>query len=612
MISLSKARAKFSSIKIKFTVITVLISLLSYGIAAFLSTQWLSEEIADDYKEKTVLMGTHIIHDLETAMISNNHGGISDVLNIYRNYKGVEELRVFNLKAQEIFFEEISPPESRVKETLETGKPIHFHKEINKKEVVSYVIPIVNKPECHNCHGKSEVLRGAILLSLNQEQMQQYIGQEKQKYFILFGLIAIMVGVATIIAVNRLFLKPLSLIQKGTEAIERGEFQYQIPVKSKDEISILGEKFNRMAQTLRDKKEMLWEQVMLLSRSQKEWQETFDSVTDLIAVIDNDFNIIRANRSFYEYHSLPLFVEINKKCYEIIGTCSKSDCSHKKPLRNITPVADELADPKTGRILQISNFPCYSSDGDFIGSIFVAKDITEKKENEMKLILSERLSALGQMASNIAHEINNPLATIRVCAEGLLNRMKKDAFEPSLFKDYLKMIKEEVMRCNSITTNILSFVRKTSNEKKEIDINGVLDKTLEMISLQDKLREVDVVKIYNEEMLSYHGYEGELRQVFLSIITNALDAMENKGRLILETNMNGGDAMFVNISDTGPGISSNHIGLIFDPFFTTKLEKGGTGLGLSIANKIIKENKGKIEVISEEGKGTTFTITLPL
>ena len=110
----------------------------------------------------------------------------------------------------------------------------------------------------------------------------------------------------------------------------------------------------------------------------------------------------------------------------------------------------------------MTTFPYFAPDGAIIGSIHVSRDVTEEKEQEMRLIMSERLAALGQMASGIAHEINNPLASIAGCSEGLLSRIKKGQYDTKLFKTYLNIIQEETFRCKSITTAMLSFVRKTT------------------------------------------------------------------------------------------------------------------------------------------------------
>ena len=130
------------------------------------------------------------------------------------------------------------------------------------------------------------------------------------------------------------------------------------------------------------------------------------------------------------------------------------------------PTTREIHHPGTGKVFEVSLFPYYSPEGNFAGSVVILKDITEKKEAEMGLIMNERLAALGQMASGIAHEINTPLATIAACNEGLLNRVEKENIGSLLFRSYLKIIEEEIERCKKITTGMLSFVRRTDLEKK--------------------------------------------------------------------------------------------------------------------------------------------------
>ena len=157
---------------------------------------------------------------------------------------------------------------------------------------------------------------------------------------------------------------------------------------------------------------------------------------------------------------------------------------------------------------------------------------------------------------------------------------------------------------------MLSFVREKTYQKKEININESLDKTLEIIGFQGRLKGITVIKNYAKAIPVVHASEGELRQAFIAIITNALDAMQDNGTLTLETGIED-NMIFIKSSDTGRGIQSEHIDRIFAHFFTTKDEKGGTGLGLSIARKIITDNNGSISVTSAIGKGTTFKIALP-
>ncbi len=358
-----------------------------------------------------------------------------------------------------------------------------------------------------------------------------------------------------------------------------------------------------------------------ISGSQKEWQDTFDNITDLISIHDRDFNIVRINRAFSEHFGQPEMV-LNRKCYQVFHNCDMPvpNCPHKTTLSGCVNATEEVHDPKTGRTFRVSTFPYNANDGSLFGSIHIARDITAEREREMHLIMSERLAALGQMASGIAHEINNPLASMAGCAEGLLNKVRKGKFDPEIFENYLNIIEEEILRCKNITTSMLSFVRTSTYEKREININEMIDRTLEIISFQGRMQEVRTIRKYSEKAAVYYGNEGEIRQVVLAIITNALDSMDDRGTLTLETagvpsacsEKDGIErgSVLINISDTGPGIPPENIERIFKPFFTTKSEKGGTGLGLSIAQKIISKQNGEISVSTGEGKGSTFRIVL--
>lgn len=618
MLSFSRLRSGMSSLMVKATLIAIPSSLIIFSITAYLSSQFAAREYKKHYREKANLIWTHIIDDIEQAMVSEAHGFILKTIELYRRYDEVKEVRVFNQKGQEVFSQKPGPPDLRVEETLRTGALIQSQKEIGQRECDSYIIPLKNKPECHQCHDKNEKVRGALLLTVSKEKMNTGLSQLKRKYYILLVFIFTAISAIAIFSANRLVLRPLRRLQKGTEAIEKGDLRYQIPVETRDEFGSLTANFNSMAGKLRSlfeeldqKNKQLTEQFVICSLSQKEWQETFDCITDQISVVDTQFNIVKANRAFREYLSLPLDGPIDKKCYEIVSTCSRLNCPHKESMMTQKPVMEERRDVRTGNIFQVSVFPHFSADGNYTGSIFIGKDVTAAKEKDMRFIMYERLAALGQMASGIAHEINNPLATISACTEGLLRRIEEENIGSLLFVSYLKMIEEEVNRCKKITTSMLSFVRKPSDEQQELQLHETLEKAVEMLEFQGRLRKIELIRNYQKEIPMIRVNEGGLIQVFQSIIGNALDAMDGKGTLTLGTGKHESEAYAI-ISDTGPGIPPKHINRIFDPFFTTKEDRGGTGLGLSIAEKIIKENRGKIDIISEVGKGTTVKITLPL
>jgi PAS domain S-box-containing protein len=386
--------------------------------------------------------------------------------------------------------------------------------------------------------------------------------------------------------------------------------------------TVMGDKLLAIFSDLTDRKKAEKEREMLLSdirqaleavtRSQKEWQETFDNITDMISIHDKNFNIIRANKAFSENLGLHPRDVIGRKCYELMhhGALSPiAACPHERSLMDRTLAAEEVHDEMTGRTLQVTTYPYVAPDGELIGSIHIARDITEEKEREMKMIMTERLASLGQMASGIAHEINNPLSSVMMCAEMLLMQVAKDRYDHAQFERYLKTIDEEVQRCRDITTSMLSFARQTSMEKQDVDLQLLLDKTVDLVGFQGRLKNVQVVKRYGPKVL-VKGSEGELRQVMLVLVVNALDAMKNKGTLTIATERT--DEMCrVHVGDSGPGIPEEVRQKIFQPFFTTKTDSGGTGLGLAIAHRIMTNHQGSIEVSSEPGAGATFVVSLP-
>ncbi|MDA8423826.1 MAG: PAS domain S-box protein, partial [Nitrospiraceae bacterium] len=348
--------------------------------------------------------------------------------------------------------------------------------------------------------------------------------------------------------------------------------------------------------------------VNVVNRSQKEWQDTFDSITDMIYIHDKNFTILKANKAYAAYLDFQPKEVFQKKCHALFPHGASSPmlgCSPQRTGDVAKPFLEEIVDAKTQRIFNVSTFPYSSPQGDIIGSIHIARDITDRKENELQLIMKERLASLGQMASGIAHEINNPLESVMISAEALLMRVDRGQYDQAIFKKYLQIVDDEVLRCREITGNMLSFARRTSVDRSSVDVHPVIDSALKLIGYQGRLKQVVVERVYQGRPL-IRGNEGEFRQVIVALVVNALDAMENKGTLTIETGIQADNA-YIKISDTGPGISRENLTKIFSPFFTTKAATGGTGLGLPIAQKIIASHQGSIQVVSEQGHGATFT-----
>jgi two-component system, NtrC family, sensor kinase len=247
-------------------------------------------------------------------------------------------------------------------------------------------------------------------------------------------------------------------------------------------------------------------------------------------------------------------------------------------------------------------------------AVVLVEDVTLAKRLERQMLLTERLSTAGRLAAGVAHELNNPLATIAGCAEALRARLREQGLEAAPeFADFphdLGLIEEEAYRCKEITGSLLQFVRDPGSRRAPTDLNAVVAKSLELVAHQSRFAQSRIETALAPHLGEVTVNEGQLRQVFLGLAANALEAMDGEGTLLVRTHAVDTEVE-VEFQDHGPGIPDDLLARIFDPFFTTKPPGQGTGLGLAIAQGIVNDHGGRIDVTSEPGKGSTFRVVLP-
>jgi len=237
----------------------------------------------------------------------------------------------------------------------------------------------------------------------------------------------------------------------------------------------------------------------------------------------------------------------------------------------------------------------------------VKQQMVELKQTQAQLVQSTKLAAIGELAANIAHEINNPLTTVLGFASFIAERLPTE--DP--MREELGLIQEEASRARDIVRDLLQFSRQRDFRPEPTDVNTVLEQVVAMVRRQGALNTLGVTEEYAPDLPMVEMDVPRIKQVFLNIINNAVFAMKAGGTLTIRTAA-AGDSVRIAFADTGPGIPADILGRIFDPFFTTKPEVSGTGLGLSVSLGIVQSHGGTIEVASEVGRGSTFTVTLPL
>jgi len=355
-----------------------------------------------------------------------------------------------------------------------------------------------------------------------------------------------------------------------------------------------------------------------LRKAEEDWRNSFNALDDAMLIIDRDYTIEKMNSS-----GLALFNKqednlAGKKCYKVIRNRDKycTDCPMKTALKSKKPYTIERHDEVLGKYFSVKAAPILDENNKVVKCAYVIRDTTREvkaRENEkalqQELNLTSRLASIGEVAAGIAHEINNPLTGVIGFAQ-MLAAMEM----PEQMREAVDVINDGARRTAGIVQKLLTFARRNKTTKEYVDINAVLNSTLDIRAYEMKTNSIEVVSRFDPDLPKTMANTGQLQQVFLNIVINAEQAMAMAhvtGKLSIKTEIVN-SKIRVSIADNGVGITKENLNKLFDPFFTTKGDNGGTGLGLSISYGIIKEHKGKIKVKSIAGKGATFIIELPI
>ena len=360
-----------------------------------------------------------------------------------------------------------------------------------------------------------------------------------------------------------------------------------------------------------------------VSRTEREWEQTFGAIRDGIAITDPDYKIVRVNQAFLDMFGLTEEEEaIGQRCchifYGATGPAPRFRCHQIMRTGQTAPVeVDNLVIPGT---YHLSLFPLHDEQGEFLGLIHSVRDVSEECAMRDLMTRNERLVAMGRLAASVAHEINNPLFSIRNCLALLDDVIPDD--EPS--RSFLHLAKSELDRLARTVRNLLDFVRPSEEPRSLVYLNQVLEKAIFMTGKQMEYAHVTIVREFTPDLPPLLASADQLTQVTINLILNAMEAMSDGGQLRIVTRPGPQwdhveaapervvDTVQIIVSDTGSGIPQEYLEAVFEPFFSTKEQVKGVGLGLPISHGIVHHHHGTIDVQSEVNVGSTFTITLPL
>jgi signal transduction histidine kinase len=361
--------------------------------------------------------------------------------------------------------------------------------------------------------------------------------------------------------------------------------------------------------------------------------------TAAIVILNTDFEIVEANDPYLKAVNKSKEDVIGRYCYETSHGYSVP-CSSSRPDMKC-PLVETLRTGRSAHVIHehpepgghfkfcnLVTYPLKDQNGEIHRIIEVWRDITEQlsyrwdkrvkelKSDLQKLVQEDRMISLGKLAASCSHEINNPIQGLLMFSylmQEILAEGKPSSKDLEQFKKHLSFMSRELERCGNIISGLLSFARETPKEFKEIDLNDVLNSVITLTRHKMELRNVDMTTRLYPGLLMIKGDDRELQQCFLNLIFNSIEAMPNGGQLRIISDLKQDKKnVRVEVQDTGYGISKENLEHIFDPFFTTKGEGKGTGLGLSIVYGVTKNHKGKINVNSKVGQGSSFVLEFPL
>ena len=357
-------------------------------------------------------------------------------------------------------------------------------------------------------------------------------------------------------------------------------------------------------------------------RSRRELENTFDSITDLVAVSDRRGRIVHVNHAFASRVGSTRDQLLDRPLTDYIGPdltlwLAEHESDAAGP-RGKEPANREIIDPQLKGAFLVTITDLLNEERERAGSVIVARDLTpqakleaEREELRRRLTQSEKLAALGQFVAGIAHELNNPLQGVL----GHLELLRTTGAFPKQLRREVQTIYREADRAAKIVRNLLVFAGSRRLARRRVSLNAVLHKIVALRGPVLRAQNIEVVRHYDDKLPRVQSDPLLLHQAFLNIVMNAEQAVVatgKGGRIEITTSVNrAGDRIIATVRDTGTGIPSDSLSRIFEPFYTTKEVGKGTGLGLAIAYGIVQEHGGQIVAANHPDGGALFTVELP-
>jgi len=550
---------------------------------------------------------------LENAMLKQDLDGLRDIINRLGKQTNIRSVFIAN-PAREIRF--ASQPnligQKLDWQNIPRQVDTFFGTTPDGDEILRSVNPVYNKAPCTVCHGDlgSHPINGVLFVDYAAEPLRQ----KALHNGFLFVMAAL--GVMLLMAgslwwfMRRFVLNPLKNLTKSVKSIADGDLSTRVLVNSRNELGDLASGFNDMAEAL---------QIQLLEIREKEdfLQALIDAIPDGLRVINpHNYQIVMYNKAYVQQVGIEFDLTLTS-CYQ----SSYGRTSPCPPTLTTCPLHEIAKSRQPVKLL--TNHIC--SDGSHLDvEVFAAPLRVKINQQPIELIVesirdlrktityshAQKLAEIGQLAAGVAHEIHNPLSSVRLALQSLLKSLSNGQIDPPRIESYLKLVDGEIDKCIAVTHRLLKL-SSSSGERQLVDIDIATQETLSLLQYESENRQI-LIEFQSEEGLHrVLAQEHDIRMVILNLVQNAFHAMPQSGKLTV-TIKRVSNQIYLTIQDTGRGIPEENLSKIFDPFFSHRADGvKGTGLGLSICKNLIEQYGGTISATSIIQQGSCFVVQLP-
>ncbi len=555
---------------------------------------------------------------LENAMLKRDVPGLADIVARLGGQPGIDSVMILN-PAGDVRF--ASTP-SRLGLRLPSLVPAadarpsaEFALTDDGREVLRSINPVRNKPPCAPCHGEAagHPVNGILVVDYDASGIRAHAWRSAAAFAAAGVAVLALIMIVLWRSLNRQVLVPVARLGEASAAIEAGRLDRRVQLDGNDELSELGERFNRMA-------ERLEAQMALVRARQAYLQQVLDGLPDGVRVIRvRDKAVVLANRAFCQQVGRPVESIVDAPCHH--GSHGRDEpCAPTMvvcPLHELKTVGEALKASHHHQRADGARFPVEVNavlveiEQDGGPERYVVESVRDLGQ-AARISHEQRLSELGLLAAGIAHEIHNPLASVRLGVQGLTREVREQRIAPEQIVDYMGLIDQEIDNCIAVTRRLLLLARPPTHSLQLVVLDEALTDTLRLLEFDATSRGIAQRVELPESQSRVLADEAEIRMIFLNLIQNAHHAMPTGGTLTARLARRDGRAV-IEIVDTGIGMSAEHVARIFDPFFSRRADGvAGTGLGLTIVRSLVERMGGGIEVESTQGAGSRFRIVLPL